>query len=290
MSVLVFGHSGQLARSLQQIASERGEPWHFLGRAQADLADPAVCAEAIHGHRPRAVVNAAAWTAVDAAEGAEAEATIVNGAAPRAMADACAALDLPLLHISSDYVFDGRGDQPWKPEDPLAPLGAYGRSKALGELGIRESGARAIILRTSWVFSSFGSNFVKTMLRLGRERSELSVVDDQVGGPTSAPALAGAVQTLTEALLAGEGGGTYHFCEGPYVSWADFAAAIMATAHLPCEIKPIPSSAYPTAAPRPLNSRLDCHALHQRFAVPATSWRDSMAAVVNALEAQDLES
>ena len=231
MSVLVFGHSGQLARSLQQIASERGEPWHFLGRAQADLADPAVCAEAIHGHRPRAVVSAAAWTAVDAAEGAEAEAMIVNGAAPR-----------------------------------------------------------AIILRTSWVFSSFGSNFVKTMLRLGRERPELSVVDDQVGGPTSALALAGAVQTLTEALLAGEVGGTYHFCEGPYVSWAGFAAAIMATAHLPCEIKPIPSSAYPTAAPRPLNSRLDCHALHQRFAVPATSWRDSMAAVVNALEAQDLES
>lgn len=284
MSILVFGQTGQVAQSLAALKHLAPYPLQFLGRRAADLTDPAGCARLIEAHRPAAVINAAAWTAVDAAEGAEAEASVVNGEAPGAMAQACAQRDIPFLHLSSDYVFDGSGDRPWPPSAPLAPLSAYGRSKALGERLVQQSGAQALILRTSWVFSPYGNNFVKTMLRLGAERERLAVVDDQVGGPTSAEAIARCLLVLTGALCDGAEGGVYHFAGGPDVSWAGFAWEIMASAGLPCVIDPIPSEAYPTPAPRPHNSRLDCEALRDRFGLPRLAWREDLRTVLKVLE------
>ena len=283
MTILVFGRSGQVARSLSERAGEASAPLVFLGRDQADLSLPEQCAAAIREQRPAAVINAAAWTAVDAAEESEAEASVVNGEAPGVMATTCAELAIPFLHVSSDYVFDGSGVLPWAPSAPAEPLGAYGRSKALGETRIRESGARAVVLRTSWVFSPFGANFVKTMLRLGAERERLSVVDDQIGGPTSARSIAGALLSLAEQMLAGRKGGTYNFSGAPAVSWAAFAKTIMKQANLPCEITPIPTTAYPTPAPRPLNSRLDCASLSSDFGIEQSDWRMELSDVLESL-------
>ena len=181
MAILVFGTSGQVATELRGLA-----PVTALSRAQADLTYPAACAAAIHAHRPRAVINAAAYTAVDRAESEEALATIINADAPAAMARACSDLGIPFVHISTDYVFAGVGDRPLHPDAPTAPLGAYGRSKCLGEEGVRAAGGVHTILRTSWVVSAYGQNFVKTMLRLGAARDHLTVVADQIGGPTPA--------------------------------------------------------------------------------------------------------
>ena len=283
MTILVFGKSGQVARSLAAKAGEAPARLMFLGREQADLSFPEQCAAAIRERCPAAVINAAAWTAVDAAEKSEAKASVVNGEAPAAMATTCAGLAIPFLHVSSDYVFDGSGVLPWAPAAPVAPLSAYGRSKALGEMRIRESGARAVILRTSWVFSPFGANFVKTMLRLGAERERLSVVDDQIGGPTSARSIAGALLSLAEQMLAGRAGGTYNFSGAPAVSWAAFAKTIMKQANLPCEITPIPTSAYPTPAPRPLNSRLNCASLSSDFGIEQSDWRTELTYVLEIL-------
>lgn len=191
--LLVLGRTGQVARELQHLVAVQALGLHSLGRDAANLAQPGACAAAIHAHRPRAVINAAAYTAVDRAEEEEALATAINGAAPAEMAVACAALNIPLVHISTDYVFPGIGHSPWAPGDGTAPPNAYGRSKWAGERGIRASGATHAILRTSWVFSTHGANFVKTMLRLSNIRDEFSVVDDQIGGPTPAHAIAAAL-------------------------------------------------------------------------------------------------
>lgn len=270
--LLVFGQSGQVAQELQRLAPEAV----FLGRAAADLSDPAACAAAIRAHTPVAVINAAAWTAVDKAEAEEVAATVVNGAAPTAMAFACAELGIPLVHISTDYVFDGSGTKPFAPDDPTAPLGAYGRSKLAGETGVRAAGGAHAILRTSWVFSAHGNNFLKTMLRLGRERERLTVVADQIGGPTPASSIALACTTIAAGLRTDpEKSGTYHFSGTQEVSWADFAREIMAQAGLDCVITDIPTSAYPTLAQRPANSRMDCRSL-AAFDLDRPDWKKAV--------------
>ena len=223
---------------------------------------------------------------MDAAETAEAEASVINGEAPGAMARACAKLSIPFLHISSDYVFDGSGDSPWRPNDPVRPLNAYGRSKLLGEQLVQESRGRAIIMRTSWVFSAHGSNFVKTMLRLGTERNLLNVVGDQVGGPTSARSIARSAVALIEVLLKGGAGGTFHFSGAPDVSWAEFARAIMGLAGLSCEIRPILTTEYPTTAPRPLNSRMDGHSLLDAYGIFRPAWGPDLERVLSELKDQ----
>jgi dTDP-4-dehydrorhamnose reductase len=279
MKLLVFGKTGQVARELQRLAPDAT----YLGRDAADLMNPASCAAAIAASDAAAVINAAAWTAVDKAEAEEAAATVVNGDAPTAMARAAAAKGIPFLHISTDYVFDGTGDQPFTPDHPTAPLGAYGRSKLKGEQGVRAAGVNHLILRTSWVVSAHGANFVKTMLCLGAERESLNVVADQIGGPTPAAAIAQALITAAKAMTEGAEGGTHHFSGAPDTSWADFARAIMAEANLPCRINDIPTSEYPTPAKRPLNSRLDCRALTSAFGIPRPDWRDGLTAIVKEL-------
>ena len=280
MGLLVFGRTGQVAMELARLAPEA----RFLGRDEADLMDPAACAAAIAAHAPSAVINAAAWTAVDKAEAEEEAATRINGDAPGAMARECAARGIPFVHISTDYVFDGAGEAPFSPDHPTAPLGAYGRSKLKGEEAVRAAGGAYVILRTSWVFSAQGANFVKTMLRLGVDRPRLTVVADQIGGPTPARAIAAACLTMAEQLGAEPAKtGTYHFAGTPDTSWADFARAIMAEAGLPCVIEDIPSSAYPTPARRPANSRMDCADL-SRFGLNRPDWRAELRDVLTALE------
>ena len=272
--LLVFGRTGQVARELQHLASAQALDLRGLGRDSADLARPGACAAAIQAHRPRAVINAAAYTAVDRAEDDEALATAINGAAPAEMAVACAALNIPLVHISTDYVFPGTGHSPWAPGDMTAPANAYGRSKSTGEEGIRASRATHAILRTAWVFSAHGANFVKAMLRLSETRDQISVVDDQIGGPTPARAIAAACLSIAQQLQDDEQKtGTYHFSGAPDASWCTFARAIFAAAGRPTRVQGIPTNAYPTPAVRPRNSRLDCGATTAVFGLPRPNWQ-----------------
>ena len=281
MKALVFGKTGQVARELQR-RMPAGVTAAFLGREQADLLDPAACAAAVAACDADVVINAAAWTAVDKAETEETAALVVNGEAPGAMAMAAAARGLPFLHISTDYVFDGAGDQPFGADHPTAPLGAYGRTKLAGEQAVQAAGGAYVILRTSWVVSAHGANFVKTMLRLGTERESLNVVADQIGGPTPAADIADALYVMAAGLLAGKPGGVQHFAGGPDCSWADFAREIMARAGLACVVHDIPSSAYPTPAKRPLNSRMDCSGL-AAFGLARPDWRIGLDQILQEL-------
>ena len=282
MRILVFGKTGQVAEELQRQAPEQVMA---LDRAAADLADPEACAAQIAASDAGVVINAAAYTAVDRAEEEEALAMTINGAAPAAMARAAAEKGIPFVHISTDYVFDGSGDQPWMPADATGPLGAYGRSKLQGEAGVRAAGGCHLILRTSWVFSAHGQNFVKTMLRLGAERDALTIVADQIGGPTAAADIAATCLGIARKLVAGQGAsGTYHYAGAPDVSWADFARETFSQADLSVAVSDIPSSAYPTPARRPGNSRMDCGDLETDFFIPRPDWRLSLSAVLNDLK------
>ena len=282
MKLLVFGRTGQVATELARVLPGAV----FLGREVADLAQPEACAAAIRAAGCDVVINAAAWTAVDKAESDEAAASLVNGAAPAAMAAACAALKIPFLQVSTDYVFDGAGEKPFMPDHPTAPLGAYGRSKLVGEQGVLAAGGQALILRTSWVVSAHGANFVKTMLRLGAERKSLNVVADQIGGPTPAAAIAQALLAAAQAMLAGAPGGVHHFAGTPDISWAGFSREIMARAGLACRIDDIPSAAYPTPAKRPLNSRLDCTSLQAAYGIARPDWRAGLDEILKELGAK----
>ena len=267
--ILIFGETGQLARELAA-----DETVTCLGREQADLSHPAACAAAIRQAQPQAVINAAAYTAVDKAESDEALASVINGAAPGAMAATCADMGIPFVTVSTDYVFDGSGTAPWQPGDATGPLNAYGRSKLAGEEAVRAAGGAYAILRTSWVVSAHGNNFVKTMLRLGRERDRLTIVADQIGAPTPARDIAAACLAMARQLAEDAGkSGTYHLQGAPETSWADVARAIFAEANITCQVEDIPTTAYPTPAARPLNSRLDCASLEQAFGILQPDWR-----------------
>ncbi|MFN3954299.1 MAG: dTDP-4-dehydrorhamnose reductase [Pararhodobacter sp.] len=279
--ILVFGEGGQLARALRRSAEAGGLSLLALGRARADLADPVACARTIRHHRPAAIINAAAYTAVDRAESEPELARRINAEAPGAMARAAADLGIPMVQVSTDYVFDGSGDAPFAPNHPPAPLNAYGHSKLEGEEAVREAGGPHAVLRTSWVFSAQGANFVKTMLRLGGERARLNVVADQFGGPTPAQALADACLTIAQALQQRpELSGRYHFSGFPDVSWAGFAREIMHQAELSCEIFDISTADFPTTARRPANSRLDCSATLQAFGLARPDWRAGLVGVL----------
>jgi len=278
MSLIAFGQTGQVATELARLGVR------CFNRNDADLTDPDGCARLIAAADCTGVINAAAYTAVDKAETEEALAHIINAAAPTAMAQACAAKDVPFVHISTDYVFDGSGQAPWQPADPVAPLGAYGRTKLSGEEGVRAVRGAHAILRTSWVVSAHGANFVKTMLRLGVERDKLTIVADQIGGPTPARAIAEACVGIAGQLSDDAGKtGTYHFSGTPDVSWADFARAIFAEAQITCEVVDIPSSDYPTPAARPHNSRLDCGLTETTFGIARPDWQTHLRQILDDL-------
>ena len=279
--ILVFGKTGQVSRELERLGAVTA-----LSRDEANLSDPLACADAIKHHSPNAVINAAAYTAVDDAEAEEVVAAVINGDAPKAMAEACASLGIPFVHISTDYVFEGAGQVPWQPYDQTAPQNAYGRTKLSGETGVTESGAVYAILRTSWVVSAHSANFIKTMLRLSETRDALNVVADQIGGPTPARAIAVASLQIAKQLIQDPSkSGTYHFGGTPDVSWADFAREIFHQAGKSMVVNPIPTTDYPTPARRPMNSRMDCTSTEQTFGIERPNWRTELKTILEDLEA-----
>ncbi|MGZ3214959.1 dTDP-4-dehydrorhamnose reductase [Paracoccus sp. T5] len=279
--LLIFGRNGQVAHELAELAPRA----RFLGRDEADLADPPACAAAIRAIAPLAVINAAAYTAVDRAEAEPQIARTVNADAPGAMARECAALGIPFLHLSTDYVFDGAGHLPRDEDAPTGPLGVYGATKLAGEEAVAAAGGQWAVMRTSWVFSAHGTNFVRTMLRLGAERDRLTIVGDQVGGPTPAADIAAAALAILWGMQADPAkGGIYHFSGAPDVSWADFARQIFARAGMNTKVVDIPGTDYPTPARRPLNSRLDCGRIARDFGIQRPDWRMGLARVLQQLK------
>jgi dTDP-4-dehydrorhamnose reductase len=282
--ILVAGKTGQLARCLAQEARRRGTPLVAVGRPELDLTQPELLARAVEAHAPGAIVNAAAYTAVDKAEAEPALAMAVNRDGAGALAAAAARLGVPFLHVSTDYVFDGRKESPYVEEDAPSPLGAYGRSKCDGEAAVRGACPAGVILRTSWVYSPFGQNFVSTMLRLAATREKVQVVDDQHGAPTAAFDLASTILDLVERLTAAprgrDTGGIYHLAADGETTWHGFAAAIFAgwarRGHRVPVLEPITTPQYPTAARRPPNSRLDCSKIARVFGLRLPPWRSSL--------------
>lgn len=296
MRILLLGANGQVGTELRRslapahevvAATRRGE-LPGGGRCEtADLDVPGSLRALVERVAPDVVVNAAAYTAVDRAETEEAAALRANAEAPAVLAEACAARAARLVHYSTDYVFDGQGDRPYREDDATAPLGAYGRTKLAGERAIRASGARHIILRTAWVYAAHGSNFLLTMLRLGRERDTLRVVADQVGSPTPAALIA----DVTARLLDHDGvrSGTWHLTASGHTSWHGFAMAIFEEAarrgllQRAPEVLPIGTADYPTPARRPAWSVLDVAALQRDFGVALPHWRDALSGVLATL-------
>lgn len=278
MKVLVAGKNGQLAQSLHNTAP-KGIHVVTMGSAELDISNKQAVEQHIASHKPDWVINAAAYTAVDQAETDAERANAVNHHGAAHLADACAQNGAKLLHISTDFVFDGAQGKPYQPSAPTAPLGIYGHSKRDGELAIEKSGATSCIVRTSWVFSPYGNNFVKTMLRLMRERDTLNVVDDQIGSPSSALDLAGFLWDLV--AFDGELPQYLHWTNNGVCSWYDFAVAIerlgrqhqLLDSHT--SIQPIPSSEYPTPAKRPHYSVLDKTQSWQ-YAAQATHWENAL--------------
>ncbi len=292
MRILVTGTQGQVARSLIERAPASVEVL-ALGRPEIDLADPASIRNAFDARAPDVVVNAAAYTAVDKAETEEALAFRINGEGAGIVAECARRLGAPIIQLSTDYVFDGSAGRPYREDDPVQPIGAYGRSKLAGEEAVAGANPRHAILRTAWVYSPFGANFVKTMLRLGETRSEVSVVADQVGSPTSALDIADAVFAVATLLLARpapEKYGVFHMTGEGEASWAEFAETIFAQAHAlgrpAVKVTPITTADYPTPARRPANSRLDGARLARDYGLALPPWRDSLRIVVERLLAE----
>ena len=288
MRVAVTGREGQVVRALLERGVAHGAEVIALGRPGLDLARPETIAVALGKARPDVIVNAAAYTAVDKAESEPGLALEINGAGAGAVAQAAALLGVPVLQVSTDYVFDGSSDRPYQPDDVTAPLGVYGRSKLAGEQAVAAASRNHVILRTAWVYSPFGANFVKTMLRLAGSRDEVSVVADQHGCPSSALDIADGILSVAANLLAHPDDpdmrGTFHIAGTGETTWAAFAEAIFAASasrggpH--ARVRPIATADYPTPARRPANSRLDCGTLARRHGVSLPAWLPSVDACV----------
>lgn len=297
--VLVVGATGQVGRELrrslqslgQVVATSRDGRLEDGGACQvADLSDPAALERLVAEVAPSAVVNAAAYTAVDKAESDRQAAFRINAQAPGALAHSCAQAGIPLVHYSTDYVFNGQGNVPYREDAPTAPLGVYGASKLAGEEAVRAGGGQHLILRTAWVYAAHGHNFLRTMLRLGAERDELRVVADQVGSPTPAALIADVTAiALSRALAAGQVSGIWHLVAAGETSWHGFAEAIfdeaVAVGLLPRapRVVPITTADYPTPARRPAYSRLDTSRLERDFGVELPDWRQGLARVIGEL-------
>jgi dTDP-4-dehydrorhamnose reductase len=284
--LLLLGCDGPVGQEVRRLADARGLPIAALARGQLDITQRLEVREAV-GRGYGVVVNAAAYTAVDRAESEAAKAMAVNRDGAGHIAEACQASGAALIHLSTDYVFDGAKGVPYREDDSVHPLNVYGSSKQAGEAAVRAACAGHVILRTSWVFGAAGANFVKTMLRLGSERAELSVVADQFGCPTPAAALAEAVLAVAERLDPGVYG-TYHCAGTERTSWYDFAGAIFAgqqalTGRAGPELRPIATADYPTAARRPVDSTLDSSLFQATFGLGPIDWRGGLIELLRTL-------
>lgn len=288
-AILVTGGNGQLGTELQRCAWPEGYEVVAIDVADLDLTDTAAIAAKMAEREWAAVINGAAYTAVDRAESDVVTAWAVNAMASAAFGEACAKAGIPLVQVSTDYVFAGDKAGAWEVDDPVAPLGVYGASKLGGELAVRTSDARHVIVRTAWVVSAHGSNFVKTMLRVGAERDTLTVVDDQRGSPTSAADLAGALMAITLRLIEDEGApiGTFHFSNAGETSWAGFASEIFrqsaARGGASANVTPITTDQYPTPAKRPANSLLSHDAIRAAYGISPRPWQDALGDILDEL-------
>ena len=287
--VLVTGGSGQVGGALAAMAEVEGFRFVAPGRDDLDLLTPASFAPVLASRPWAAIVNAAAYTAVDKAESEVEEAWRINALAPACLAREAARAGIPLVHVSTDYVFSGSATRPYGEDDPVGPLGVYGASKEAGEQGVRTGGGRAAIVRTSWVVSSRRANFLKTMLRLGAERDVLRVVADQQGAPTSAADLACALATIARALATDPSAptGTFHFSNAGATTWADFAAEIFAQSAArggpSARVEPITSADYPTPARRPACSLLATGRIQALYGVSPRPWQAAVSDIIDDL-------
>jgi dTDP-4-dehydrorhamnose reductase len=291
MRILVAGGQGQVGSALAQQGKEQGLDLIALGRSELDITSAESINAAFEMYQPGLLINSAAYTAVDKAESEAELAYAINETASALLAEACAATNIPMLHISTDYVFDGSKEGLYTEDDPVNPLAVYAKSKEAGERALRTRVDRHIILRTSWVFGIQGNNFVKTMVRLAKDRDRLTVVADQFGGPSSARGIAEVLLTIAAQYekAGAVAWGTYHYCQKPYVSWHQFAQAIverateMGLVDHPVEVVPIPSSEFPTPVTRPANSRLDTKAICDAFNIVNSDWGSDVARILQAL-------
>lgn len=280
--LLVIGRSGQLARELTRARRPEGWALTAIGRERLAAPEHRALADLIDEARPSLVINAAAYTAVDKAESEKEAAYALNRDLPGALAAVCADADIPLIHVSTDYVFDGRKAGAYLEDDPVNPVSIYGASKEAGERAVRERLSRHVIIRTSWLYSAFGTNFVTSMLRLGQERDELAIVADQEGSPTHAGDLARAILAIAQAVVSGktDGYGTFHYCNRGRISRYDFAAEIFRRAAAfgiaSPKLRAIATPDYPTPAVRPPNSTLDCARIGAIYAILPPAWQDSL--------------
>lgn len=290
MRLVILGQSGQLAQALRSVCSSMAVPPICLGRAQCDLSNAQAVADRLFEIKPEAIINAAAFTAVEAAETQVDQATALNTHAPQALAEVASRLNVPFLHISTDYVFDGRQSVPYSEKDAPNPLNVYGRTKLDGERAVIATYPEAVIIRTSWVFSPYGHNFVRTMLKLAAKGDPLSVVDDQIGTPTSALDLAEAcIQALKAKRDGAEARGLFHYAARGETSWFGLAQEIFEQtaawrANKEVIVQPIGSDEFKTQAVRPKNSRLNSDAFVRTFNYHQPSWQESLANTLAMLE------
>jgi len=279
--ILVTGADGQLGSEIRELAEEAGRlfpktNWHFTDKVELDITDADAVATFCREREISHIINCAAYTAVDKAESDEKAADAINHRAVAILAQQAKERGMPLVHVSTDYVFDGRNHRPYVEEDPTGPLGVYGRTKLAGEEALMKiAPKRSVVLRTSWVYSSYGANFVKTMLRLGKEREELGVIFDQVGTPTYAGDLA---KTILEILpgLENDTLQIYHYSNEGVCSWYDFATVIFEEAGIDCRVKPIETREYPTPARRPYYSLLNKGKIKREFGIEIRHWREAL--------------
>lgn len=282
MVVLVTGASGQLGQALQSVKAGYGQiEFHFAASAEADITNPEALQALFERTKPDFCINAAAYTAVDKAESEPEKARAVNVAGARNLAGICRKTNCTLVHVSTDFVFDGSKSVPYKEDDPTNPQGIYGLTKRDGELEIARGLERYFIVRTSWVYSQFGHNFMKTMLRLAGERKEISVVNDQIGAPTYAVDLAHAL--LAIACSGKTAYGIYHYSNSGIASWCDFAAEIFRLSESRVTLHAIPTSSFPTPAKRPAYSVLDTSRTRLVFGIEIRDWKQALAEAVKAV-------
>jgi dTDP-4-dehydrorhamnose reductase len=292
MKILVLGSKGQLGCCLADQLSDTGYEIIFTSRAEIDIADLVSTKVKITALCPTIVINASAYTAVDKAEDDQYEAEKINHIAVANIASTCSEIGCWLIHISTDYVFDGAASHPYGEDTETNPQGVYGDSKLKGELAIQSTGCKYLIIRTAWVYSEYGNNFLKTMLRLGADRDELSIVGDQIGCPTYAQDIAKSIVSILSCLdLKRSSPGIYHYCGDEPCSWYDFARAIFSEAEIhglksPSNIKSITTVEYPTPAIRPPYSVLDCSKIEDVFGVTRSNWRDGIKIVIDRLQGQ----